>query len=188
MELCDEIVEFIPLVKFKNVGYGAGRKDFDHPNVVRIIESESACESDTIDVIETNIDHLTGEEIGYLFDVLLEAGASDVSITPIIMKKNRQGSLLKVISKRDKREAILNTIFKETGSLGIRINPQVHRGITKREFMKDTFDINGKSYEVTFKIGYIDDEIISRRPEYEDLKRIAQESGLALRKIKELIR
>lgn len=188
MELCDEIREFIPLIKAEKIGYGAGKKDFDHPNVLRIIETSEISESDKIDVIETNIDHLTGEEIGYLFDVLLDAGASDVSITPIIMKKNRQGSLLKVISRKNKREIILDTIFKETGSLGIRIAPQLHRGIAKREFEHKTFNVNGKDYEVTFKIGYVNGEIISRRPEYEDLKRIAQDSGLSLKEVKELVR
>lgn len=188
MELCDEIKEFIPQSKARKVGYGAGRKDFDHPNVLRIIETSDMSESDRIDVIETNLDHLTGEEIGYLFDAILEAGASDVSVTPIIMKKNRQGSLLKVISRRNKREDIINTIFKETGSLGIRIAPNMHRGIAKREFETRTFNIEGKDYDVTFKIGYVNGEIISRRPEYEDLKRIAQETGLALRKVRELVR
>lgn len=188
MELCDEIKDFIPTVKPKNTGYGAGRKDFDHPNILRIIETSDIAESDKIDVIETNLDHLTGEEIGYLFEILLDAGASDVSITPIIMKKNRQGSLLKVICRKDKRENILNTIFKETGSLGIRIAPNMHRGIAKREFETKTYEINGKYYEVTFKIGYVNGEIISRRPEYEDLKKIAQDSGLALKKVKDLIK
>ena len=188
MELCDEICEFIPLITAKNTGYGAGRKDFNHPNVLRIIESSDIAESDEVDVIETNIDHLTGEEIGYLFDVLLDAGASDVSVTPIIMKKNRQGSLLKVISKKEKREDILNVIFKETGSLGIRIAPHIHRGITKREFVKKSVNINGKDFEVTFKVAYINDEIISKRPEYEDLKRIAKDTGLSLRDVREMVR
>lgn len=188
MELCDETCEFIPHIKAKGTGYGAGRKDFNHPNVLRIIESSDIAENDEVDVIETNIDHLTGEEIGYLFDVLLEAGASDVSITPIIMKKNRQGSLLKVISKRNNREVILDTIFKETGSLGIRIAPHIHRGITKREFVKKAVNVNGRDFEVTFKIAYINDKIISKRPEYEDLKRIAKDSGLSLREIREMVR
>ena len=186
-ELCDEIKEFIPLVKAKKTGYGAGSKDFDHPNVLRIIRTEDVNENDKIDVIETNIDHLTGEEIGYLFDVIMEAGASDVSITPIIMKKNRQGSLLKVISKKSKRDEMVNLIFKETGSLGIRIAPNIHRGLAKREFIKKTYEIEGKEYEITFKIGYVNGEIISKRPEYEDLKRIASDSGLSLRKVKEII-
>ena len=188
MELCDEINDFIPQTKAKNVGYGAGKKDFNHPNVLRIIESSDISESDEIDVIETNIDHLTGEEIGYLFDKLLSKGASDVSITPIIMKKNRQGSLLKVISRKENREELIDTIFKETGSLGIRIAPNMHRGIAKREFEKQTFEIDGKEYEVTFKIGYVNGNIISKRPEYEDLRKIAEDSGLALRKVKEMIK
>ena len=188
MELCGEIKEFIPQIKAKKVGYGAGRKDFDHPNVLRIIEATDMSESDSIDVIETNLDHLTGEEIGYLFDVLLDAGASDVSITPIIMKKNRQGSLLKVISRKSNRENMLNIIFKETGSLGIRIAPNMHRGIARREFETKSYEINGKTYDVTFKIGYVNGEVISKRPEYEDLKTIAQDTGLALRKVKEIIK
>ena len=188
MEICDEIKEFIPQIKPKKVGYGAGKKDFDHPNVLRIIESDDVCESDEIDVIETNIDHLTGEEIGYLFDKLLDKGASDVSVTPIIMKKNRQGSLLKVVCRNEYRDELVNAIFSETGSLGIRIIPNIHRGIAKREFEKRTVEINGKNYEVTYKIGYINGEVISKRPEYEDLKRIAEDSGLALRKVKELIK
>lgn len=187
-ELCDEIRDFIPLIKPKKVAYGAGAKDFDHPNVLRIIETRDVSESDEIDVIETNIDHLTGEEIGYLFDRLMDEGASDVSITPIIMKKNRQGSLLKVISSRKNREHLIDVIFNEVGTLGIRITPNLHRGIAKREFVKQTFNINGKDYEVTFKIGYVNGKTISRRPEYEDLKRIAEDSGLALRKVRELVR
>ena len=186
-EICDEIKEFIPLVKPEKVAYGAGKKDFDHPNVLRVIETSDITESDKIDVIETNIDHLTGEEIGYLFDKLMDLGASDVSITPIIMKKNRQGSLLKVISARKNREKLVEAIFIETGSLGIRISPNLHRGVAKREFVKETFNINGNDYEVTFKIAYINGEIISKRPEYEDLKRIAEDSEIPLRKVKEMI-
>ena len=163
MELCDEIKEFIPMVKPEKIGYGAGKKDFDHPNVLRIIESSDITQSE-------------------------DAGASDVSITPIIMKKNRPGNLLKVISRKENRETILNVIFKETGSLGIRIAPHIHRGVAKREFEVETFTINGKDYDVTFKTGYIAGKVISRRPEYEDLKRIAKDSGLALRDIKEMIR
>ena len=187
-EICDEISKFIPQVKPEKIAYGAGKKDFDHPNILRIIETSDISEKDTIDVIETNLDHLTGEEIGYLFDKLLDNGASDVSITPIIMKKNRQGSLLKVISKRKNRNQLVNVIFKETGSLGIRIAPNLHRGIAKREFVKKEFDINGETFEVTFKNGYVNGEIISSRAEYEDLKKIAQKTGLPLIKVKEMIR
>ncbi|MBQ9025341.1 MAG: DUF111 family protein, partial [Methanobrevibacter sp.] len=126
--------------------------------------------------------------VGYLFDILLDAGASDVSITPIIMKKNRQGSLLKVISRKSKRDELVNLIFKHTVSLGISIAPNLHRGIAKREFVKKTFNIEGDEYEVTFKIGYVNGEVISERPEYEDLKKIADEKNLSLREVKEMIK
>lgn len=187
-EICDEIKDFIPLAKPEKIAYGAGKKDFDHPNVLRIIETCDITQTDEIDVIETNIDHLTGEEIGYLFDKLLDEGASDVSITPIIMKKNRQGSLLKVISSRKNRDHLIDTIFKETGSLGIRISPNMHRGIAKREFIKKEYEIDGEKYKVTFKVGYVNGEVISSRPEYEDLRKIAKDSGLPLKKVRELIK
>ncbi|WP_261795564.1 nickel pincer cofactor biosynthesis protein LarC [Methanobrevibacter oralis] len=187
-EICTEIKEFLPQTKIEKVGYGAGKKDFDHPNILRILKTTNTPKQDKVDVIETNIDHLTGEEIGYLFENLLDNGASDVSITPIIMKKNRQGSLLKVIANKKYRNDIVDAIFKETGSLGIRITPNIHRGLAKREFIKKTVEIAGKEYDVTFKIGYINGEIISNRPEYEDLKKIAIDSGIALHKIKEMIK
>ena len=104
------------------------------------------------------------------------------------MKKNRQGSLLKVISKKSKRDELVDLIFKHTGSLGIRIAPNLHRGLAKREFVKKTYEIEGDEYEVTYKIGYVNGEIISERPEYEDLKKIANEKGMSLRQVKELIK
>ncbi len=186
-ELCSEFREFIPESKIEKTGYGAGKKDFDFPNVLRIIKTKNITESDKIDVIETNIDHLTGEEIGYLFDKLLDEGASDVSVTPIIMKKNRQGSLLKVISKRETREHLINVMFEEIGTLGIRITPNLHRGIAKREFIKKTVKINDQNFEITFKIGYVNGKMISKRAEYEDLKKIAIETKLPLREIKKIV-
>ena len=188
MELCDEIKEFLPATKPLKIAYGAGSKDFDHPNVLRIIQSSEEIQMDKIDVIETNIDHLTGEELGYLFDKLSSEGALDVSITPIIMKKNRQGSLLKVISKEENREHLLNTIFKETGSLGIRILPNIHRGIAKREFETEKIEIEGEKFEITYKIGYLNNKIISKRVEFEDLKKIAVKTGLPLKDIKKIIK
>ena len=104
------------------------------------------------------------------------------------MKKNRQGSLLKVISQRKNREKLVEAIFAETGSLGIRIAPNLHRGIAERKFIKKEFEIQGEKFEVAFKIGYVNGEIISSRPEYEDLKQIAKKTGLPLIKVKEIVK
>ena len=187
MEFCNTLEEFLPSISPLAIGYGAGMKDFDFPNVLRIIKTEEIGEGDQVDVIETNIDHLTGEEIGYLFDKLLEEGARDVSVTPIIMKKNRQGSLLKVISKREVREHIIDVMFKEIGTLGIRIAPNTHRGIAKREFVKKEVEVTNETFEVTFKVGYFNNQIISKRPEFEDIKKIAEKTNLPLKEVNSIV-
>ncbi|WP_346675705.1 nickel pincer cofactor biosynthesis protein LarC [Methanobrevibacter woesei] len=187
MEFCNTLEEFLPSISPLAIGYGAGMKDFDFPNVLRIIKTEEIGEGDQVDVIETNIDHLTGEEIGYLFDKLLEEGARDVSVTPIIMKKNRQGSLLKVISKREVREHIIDVMFKEIGTLGIRIAPNIHRGIAKREFVKKEVEVANETFEVTFKVGYFNNQIISKRPEFEDIKKIAEKTNLPLKEVNSIV-
>ena len=187
MEFCNTLEEFLPSISPLAIGHGAGMKDFDFPNVLRIIKTEEIGEGDQVDVIETNIDHLTGEEIGYLFDKLLEEGARDVSVTPIIMKKNRQGSLLKVISKREVREHIIDVMFKEIGTLGIRIAPNTHRGIAKREFVKKEVEVTNETFEVTFKVGYFNNQIISKRPEFEDIKKIAEKTNLPLKEVNSIV-
>ena len=186
LELCDEFKDFQPMLKSDGVGYGAGRKDFDFPNVLRLIKGKSQVKYQTIDVIETNIDHLSGETIGYLFEKLMKEGARDVAIVPIIMKKNRSGQLLKVISKKDTTEKLLDVIFKETGTLGIRISKQTHRGIASRKMISLDIDIHGKKEEITFKIGFIGDEIISSRAEYEDIKKIASKWDIPLEKVNKI--
>lgn len=184
--LCDEYLEYMPNIKIEKVGYGAGSKDFKHPNVLRILKGKNSKEKGEIKVLETNVDHLSGEELGYLYDKLLDAGARDVIMIPIFMKKNRPGQLIQVISHEENIENLLKIMFKETGTLGIRISPKLHRGIASREFIKLPIEIDGKKYEITFKIGYYDGEIISKRAEFEDTKRIAIETGLTLGEIREL--
>ena len=165
---------------------GAGSKEFDHPNVLRIIKGEETGNIGKINVLETNIDHLSGEKLGYIFDKLLSEGARDVSIIPIIMKKNRPGHLIKVLVKNDNMEHVLNVMFRELGTLGIRISKETHRGVADREFIKLKLNINKKDYDVNFKIGKIDNEIISKRAEYEDIKKIATETNLSLNHIESI--
>lgn len=187
MELCDEIKEFMPMMSPLKIAYGAGSKDFNHPNVLRVILASCEVQNDMVDVIETNVDHLTGEEIGFLFDKLFSFGALDLSIIPTIMKKNRPGNIIKIIAKEDKREDLINILFKETGTLGIRISPNIHRGIAKREFQVKKVEFEGRKFEVTFKIAYVDGEVISKRPEFEDLKKIAIETSIPLKEVSKKI-
>lgn len=186
MEFCDEFLEFAPLISPEEVAYGSGSKEFDFPNVLRMIKSKEITEKHRVSVIETNIDHMSGEDLGFLFDILLIEGASDVSVVPITMKKNRPGQLIKIISRHDLVDHLVNILFKETGTLGIRVSENTHRGVAEREFVPLDINVNGHVYTITFKIGLLGDEIISHRPEYEDLRRIATEQDISLVEVREV--
>ena len=187
VNFCDKFEQFQPLLNNSKIGYGAGTKDFDFPNVIRFIQGENIIEKHKIEVIETNIDHLSGEELGFLFDKLISEGASDVIIVPVIMKKNRPGHLLKVISRESKTDHLLNIIFKETGSLGIRVTPMTHRGVAKREFIKLPVKIDNQEFICTFKLSYIGDELLSYRPEYEDVKKISLKTNKSLNIVMDIL-
>ena len=186
MELCDEFLEFAPMMSPEEIGYGCGSKEFDFPNVLRIIKSKDTNGKHKICVIETNIDHMSGEELGFLFDLLLIEGASDVSMVPITMKKNRPGHLIKIISKPSLVDHLVNILFKETGTLGIRISDNTHRGVAERQFVPLDINVGNHIYTINFKIGLIGDEIISHRPEYEDLRRISVEQDIPLIEIRDV--
>lgn len=184
--LCDEYLDFMPNVNVKSVGYGAGSKEFDHPNVLRIIHCDDSKNNSRVNVLETNVDHLSGEELGYLYDKLLDAGARDVVMIPIFMKKNRPAQLIQVICKEDNMENLLKVLFEETGTLGIRISPKIHRGTASRKFIELPVEVNGETFNITFKIGYYNGKIISKRAEFEDTKRVAKATGLSLTEIREI--
>lgn len=186
MEFCDEFLEFAPMMSPEEVAYGCGSKDFDFPNILRVIKSKESNEKHRICVIETNIDHMSGEELGFLFDLLMIEGASDVSMAPITMKKNRPGHLIKIISKPNLVDHLVNILFKETGTLGIRISENTHRGVAERQFVPLDINVGNRVYTINFKIGLIGDEIISHRPEYEDLRRISVEQDIPLVEIRDV--
>lgn len=186
MELCDEFLEFQPMMSPEEIAYGCGSKEFDFPNVLRVVKSKETNEKHKVYVIETNIDHMSGEELGFLFDILLIEGASDVSMVPITMKKNRPGHLIKVISRAKNVDHLVNILFKETGTLGIRISENTHRGVAERQFVPLDINVGDHIYTINFKIGLLGDEIISHRPEYEDIRRISVEQDIPLMEIREV--
>lgn len=185
MEIVTDFNDFLPSIKPLKVAYGAGKKNFNHPNVLRVIKAESSFDSGRIDVLETNIDHLSGEVVGSLFDSLLDKGALDVSISPITMKKNRPGQLLRVISKINDSERLTKLIFRETGTLGIRTLPYVHRNMITREQVDFKFNLDGE-HSVKFKLAYLDLELISKRIEYDDALKISKKIGRPVKDVIEI--
>ena len=183
VNMVDEFTNFYPLSTKKRIGYGAGKIDLPFPNILRILDGTSELDSDHVSILETNLDNVTGELMGHIFKVLLKHGARDVSIIPTITKKNRPGYLLRAIAKPMDCDILSEVIIRETGTLGVRVIQYVHRNITSRKIIPVHVDINGKTIEIRIKVGTIGNEIISIKPEYEDVRRVSDESGLPLKDV-----
>jgi uncharacterized protein (TIGR00299 family) protein len=112
----------LPAMGIEKIGYGAGQKDFAQPNLLRLIvgQSASAAATDSIVLLETNLDDMTGESIAYCAEQLAEAGALDVSTAPLAMKKGRPGVLLAVQCRPSDADALATIVFRETTALGLR--------------------------------------------------------------------
>jgi pyridinium-3,5-bisthiocarboxylic acid mononucleotide nickel chelatase len=167
----------LPPMQITAAGYGAGDKDFtEHSNVLRILVGEvlDAVESTTVAVLEANIDDSSPQVLGYAMERLLDAGALDVTLESVLMKKNRQGTLLRVIAKVEDREALTQMIFAETSTLGLRIYPAERRVKARR--ILEVATPHGK---VRIKIA-VDG---SFAPEYEDCRKLARDSGIPLKQI-----
>lgn len=179
-------VENIPKGKVLSVGYGAGDADTEDPNVLRsmIVETSDVLTKDRIEVLETNVDDVTGEVLGNLFDKLLAAGARDVAITPTIMKKGRSGHIIKVITKAENSEQVAREIMKETGTLGIRVIPTAHRFVADRRMDRVNIRLKGEEFTVAVKIAQDrTGEILHISAEYEDCRKVADKIGLPLKEV-----
>jgi uncharacterized protein (TIGR00299 family) protein len=183
VNMVNEMCNFYPLINARKIGYGAGKFDLEVPNVLRVVNGDSIVPTDNVSILETNLDSVTGEVIGHTFDKLLEAGALDVTVIPVLMKKNRPGHLLRVITKPKDSNTIAEAIIRETGTLGVRTLPYVHRNIVKREIVPVKLDIGGVEHNIQIKVGMIGDEIINYSPEYEDAKKIASATGMPLKDV-----
>ena len=192
VSMVDTIVHFYPPMKPITVGYGAGAKDFvEIPNILRITLGEPLNYDllvDEIQVLETNLDDVTGEVIGHTIDRLLEEGAKDVSVIPMFTKKNRPGQILKIITDRGNVERLSRVLMEETGTLGLRVYP-CSRHILAREFIQVDILIEGVKERVNVKIAKDSrGEIFQIKPEYDDVKRLVNKTGKPLREIEELVK
>ena len=173
------------------IGYGAGTKQFqDFPNCLRLMVcSEHKQEArlheppgvDTIVVIEANIDDMAPQNLSFVTERLLEAGALDVCAIPIQMKKGRPGHLLQVLAPPNRREVMERIVFQETTTIGLR-HYAAGRSVLSRELLEvDT--IHGK---ITVKVSRLDGKVTNVAPEYEDCARIAREKNVALKDVQAL--
>ncbi|MFQ5850257.1 MAG: nickel pincer cofactor biosynthesis protein LarC [Candidatus Binatia bacterium] len=161
-----------PRMTIEKIGYGAGKREFpDRPNFLRVLlgEKDPAWEQDEMLVMETNIDDMNPELYDYVLDLLFAAGARDVSLSPMQMKKNRPGILLRIIAEPSTRNRLAEILFRQTSTIGIRYYP-VKRMVLKRTSKKV------KTRFGTVKVKIIEEPDGTKRatPEYEDLRRIAE--------------
>ncbi len=167
----------MPSMRITSGGYGAGSRDFpDQPNVLRALvgEATGASEATTIDVIEANIDDMSPQILGYAMERLFDAGALDVTLQPVEMKKNRPGTLLRALAKPEDRERVAQIIFTETSTLGLRIY-SAERRVQARKWVEVKTSRGVVRMKVSGEGSYA--------PEYEDCRLLAIESGAALKDI-----
>ncbi len=168
-----------PRMTIEKIGYGAGQKEFpDRPNLFRLIlgADETSWKQEEMLVMETNIDDMNPEFYDYVLDRLFAAGARDVFLSSIQMKKNRPGTLLSVIAEPSLREKLSGIIFRETTTIGLRYYP-VNRMILKRTASR----VKTKFGTVKVKIIEEPDGTKRTTPEYKDLRRIAAAKKIPLK-------
>jgi uncharacterized protein (TIGR00299 family) protein len=173
----------MPAMTVESIGYGAGKSDFGIPNVLRVMvgeESASVPAAQSVTVIETNIDDLNPQFYETAMERLFAAGALDVFLTPIQMKKNRPGTLLSVICDPDRAESLAAVVLAETSTLGVRMSRWERVCLDRRwEEVVTRFGTIG------IKIGERDGKTVTASPEYEDCKRAAAEHDVAIRQVYE---
>ncbi len=182
--VADEFKNIETLENIEKISYGAGSKDLKEiSNVVRFTlanDINNSVNNKYVYIIQCNIDDMSPETYGYIFDKLFETGALDVYLTPIIMKKNRPGNILSVICSEDKIPELEQIIFDETTTFGIR-RYKTERTVLSTEFK--TVELKGLG-KIRVKIGRDSNgNIIKNKPEYEDCLKIAQQYNIPLRDV-----
>lgn len=171
----------VPDMQIQRIGYGAGHRDLtEQANVLRIlIGTPPADDQDDIVLLETNLDDMTGEQLGFAIERLWEAGAVDVFTTAIGMKKNRPGTLLSVIARPEQRTRLEECLFAHSSSLGIRRSRLARRKL-QREILRVTTPLGEARAKLAWDPQTQSPQAARISPEYEDCRRLAVASGQSL--------
>jgi uncharacterized protein (TIGR00299 family) protein len=180
----------LPAITVDRIGYGAGQKDFSQPNILRILFGEAASaagqhgphshapQTEAIVVLETNLDNTTGETIGHAVEQLWAAGALDVSLMPIQMKKGRPGLLVSVQASSDLADRMEEILFRETPTLGVRRTNMQRTALAREKHLVET-----PLGQVTGKIAFLPDGSQRFTPEYDSARKIAEQAKIPLSQV-----
>ncbi|MCQ2597826.1 MAG: nickel pincer cofactor biosynthesis protein LarC [Treponema sp.] len=172
----------MPLMKVSKIGYGMGKKDFERVNCVRVMLGTTQEKDDDVLELSCNLDDMTAEKIGFAMEKLFESGALDVYTVPVGMKKNRPGTLMRILCKEADKEKMVQEIFRHTTTNGIR------------QARLERYVLNRKMETIETEWGPVRNKIVSgygterSKLEYEDLARIARETGMSISEIENKIK
>ncbi len=183
--LVAELASFVqPIITVKRIGTGAGQRDCAWPNVARLwvgqatpVDGDSHSSTGLLQ-IDTNIDDMNPQLFAAVSEALFAAGARDVWLTPIQMKKNRPAVVLSALTDAAREAALADIILRQTTTLGLRVHP-VHRHEARRELRQVDTDHG----QVTLKLKFINDELVGAMPEFDDVQRLAREVGLDVKRV-----
>jgi len=170
----------MPGMKVEKVGYGAGRSELPHPNVLRLMigEAGSSVGKERVMVVETNIDDMNPQFYDYIMERLFGMGVQEVFLTPILMKKNRPATLLTVICSEAKLSSVIDFLIRETTTIGLRWREE-ERSCADREIVS----LQTKYGEIRFKRAQWKEERVNLSPEYEDCKQLALKRKVSLKEV-----
>jgi len=184
--VCDTF-ETLPPMKIEKTGYGAGTRDHQNfPNALRVFvgETEGATVADeTLLMIETNIDDISPQVMGYVMDRAFELGALACYLTHTQIKKNRQGLLVSILCRPDEREKFLQMIFAETTTIGARSYE-----VTRRALPRVTVRVETQFGPIDVKVAHTNNGAVNAMPEFEQCRAAARKAGVPLREVQEAAR
>jgi len=179
--------EFYPPLTIESIGYGAGQKTFDEfSNVLKIVrgKTKTTLIKDTVQVLETNVDDVSGEVLGNLIEKLMLNGAKDVTITSGITKKGRPTQIISVICDSAAMHQILELLVEETRTLGVRVRTS-ERFVVPRTINETMIEIDGKEFLVHYKKS---DTTSHFKIEFDDIKSISNSLNVSFNQTEELLR
>ncbi len=188
VNLIKECSEFYPPMKIQSIGYGAGQKDFEgFSNVLKIVRGvvSTKLQLDTVKILETNVDDVSGEVLGNMIEKIMAYGAKDVTISSAITKKGRPTNLVSVICDSDTMNSIMDLLVTETGTLGVRVRTS-ERYIVPRSVKTISVNINGQSFDIRFKIRDLNNDS-HFKIESDDIKEISGVLSISFKETEELL-
>jgi len=184
--MCDEYGP-IPQMTVEQIGYGAGTREYDKfPNVLRVLVGKaglSAAGDETLLMIETNIDDVSPQIIGHVMDRAFELGVLDCYFTPVQMKKNRPGVLLSILCDTLKKEAVMELLFTETTTLGVRSYEVERRALARKIVSVET-----RYGPIDVKVAHLKGHVLNEMPEFEQCRLAARKAGVPLKVVEEAVR